>query len=72
MKCFVDTDTLNVCPRRRVLDVRPFRQALLDRGHELSGTAQEAGRIYLFTCAFNRPQRDSSLAAIADQAARFG
>jgi tRNA A37 methylthiotransferase MiaB len=72
MKCFVDDTTLNVCPRRRVLDVRPFWRHLLNSGHELADDPAQADRVYLFTCAFNKPQEERSIAAIEDHSVRYG
>ena len=72
MNFFIDERTLDVCARRRVLDVSRLRQHLVDAGHTLVADACQADRVYLFTCAFNTAMEEKSLETVIDWHKRHG
>ncbi|UCH95440.1 MAG: radical SAM protein [Candidatus Aminicenantes bacterium] len=64
MKIFIDDTTLDVCPRRRVLDIRRLRQHLLDNRDTITEDITAADRVYLFTCGYNKPMEELSMKTI--------
>ncbi len=54
---------LNACLQRKA-DLQRYKLYLLDNGHEVVPTVEEADAILLWTCAFRQDQHDNSLRAI--------
>lgn len=64
MRIFIDDDSLDICPRRRVSDIWRLKQHLLDSRHSLTDDIGSADRVYLFTCGYNRPMESLSIETI--------
>lgn len=72
MKLYLDVGSLEVCARRRLLDILPYQQYLLEQGHLLVEAPELADQYMLFTCAFNQSQEERSLAQIEELQAKWG
>lgn len=72
MKILIDEKTLDVCPRRRILEINRFRLHLLSGGHTIVGDLNSADRIYLFTCAYNKPMEELSLKTVKKYSVCYG